>query len=152
MPTTSVAYRGGFMELSQILQKRSFRVLIPALMALIFYSQWASFINRETSHQALSSSIEGLRAFIFTILGNLVTEFMWSATARVEKLSQRVPLACLMTWCFMQSIAFSVHFSINPATALATIAPSLIISAIYVSFYMSGLAKIHSAQATHPTP
>lgn len=133
------------MNYPEILNKRSVRVLIPATVGLIAYANWAAFVNRHTDHQLTSAVIEGLRTFIFTCIGNMLTETMWSLTRRIGQMSYRIPVTCLMTWMIMQSVALSIHMSINPATALATIAPSLVLSSIYVSLYVTGLSKLQTA-------
>lgn len=130
------------MKVMKYAKQRYLRVLIPAVIALVVYGNWASYVNQDTGHQLLSAIIEGGRAFTFTIIGNLLTEFMWSITSRIRLKAIRVPAAALLTWCTMQSIALSIHSSINPDTALKTIAPSLIVSSIYVTLYILGLSKI----------
>lgn len=130
------------MTIRELFQKRTLRVLVPAMIGFISYANWAAFVNRHTDHQLTSAAIEGLRTFVFTCIGNLLTETMWSLTINIRISAYRIPLTCLMTWFTMQSIALSIHTAINPSTALATIAPSVIISGIYVSLYVTGLSKI----------
>lgn len=125
------------------LQSRSVRILLPAVCGMLIYGNWAAFVNQHTDHQWLSGLVEGSRAFLFTIIGNTLTELVWAKTASIRSLRVRIPTAAGLTWFLMQSIALSIHFSINPVTALQTVAPSLIISSIYVSLYVAGLAKIN---------
>ncbi|SMF01580.1 hypothetical protein [Pseudobacteriovorax antillogorgiicola] len=132
------------MKVRSLLQRRSVRVLVPATFGLIVYGNWAAYVNRDTDHQLLSGIIEGSRAFTFTLIGNMLTEAIWSLTSRIKNLKLRIPTACVITWCIMQSIAFTIHSFINPDTALQTIMPSLIMSAIYVSAYMTGLSRIEA--------
>ncbi len=136
------------MNIIKYAQLRYIRVLTPAIFALLVYGNWAAYVNSDTENQLLSGFIEGGRAFTFTIIGNLLTEFMWSMTSRIKFMTVRIPAAALLTWCTMQSIAYTIHTIINPATALKTIAPSLIISSIYVSLYILGLSKV--SQDTTP--
>ena len=46
----------------------------------------------------------------------------------------------------MQSIAFAIHYMVNPETVLTTMAPSLVVSSIYVTLYNLGLAKVASGK------
>ena len=133
------------MNYRNILNNRAVRILIPATIGFIAYANWAAFVNRNTDHQMTSALIEGIRTFVFTCIGSALTETMWSMTRRIPNNSYRIPVTCILTWTTMQSIALSIHMSINPATALATIAPSLLISSIYVSLYVTGLSKLRVA-------
>ena len=148
--TTWVLTRGGPVKHLEIFHRRWARVLIPAVIGLIAYGHWAAFANRHTDHQLMSAVVEGLRTFLFTCIGNLLTETIWSFTKGISTKNLRIPVTCIFTWMTMQSIALSIHMSINRETALMTVAPSLILSCIYVSGYVTGLSRltIQPLQAT----
>ena len=131
-------------KIVEIAKVKKFRVLIPACAALLAYGAWAAFVNRHTDHQMLSGLSEGLRAFTFTTIGNLLTETVWGFYGRLRFVALRILASSLTTWMTIQGISFTIHSSINPGTALTTIAPALVISSVYVITYVIGLAELES--------
>lgn len=133
------------MGLKASLKNRKIRVLIPAVLGFLAYGAWAAYINRGTDHLILSGLAEGVRAFTFTSIGSLLIELVWYLTRGIKNLKIRIPFAGFSTWAAVQCIAFSIHYSINPETVLATMGPSLVVSCFYVNSYVIGLSRLERA-------
>ena len=129
-------------QIKDKLQYRKVRVLIPAVLGMLAYGTWAFYVNRATDHQLLSAAAEGGRAFVFTSVGSLLIELCWHLCRGISKLKVRALITGFSTWLGVQGIAFSIHYSINPETVLATMSPSLVISFFYVGSYVLALSKL----------
>lgn len=138
--------------LHKMISNRLFRIFLPATAGMILYSSWAYLVNLNTDHAVLSALVEGSRVFVFTTLGNMLTEGVWRLTQRLANMFLRVVTSSLSTWVIMQSIALSIHWSINPQTALQTISLSLIISSVYVVAYILSLARLEKLPASAGAP
>jgi hypothetical protein len=124
-----------------LFNRKSKRMLIPVVVSFVFYFTWTWWVNAMVSDDLaivlrsalLQGSYSALMTAIFTSMLNLSLAKM--------KCHKYIYLALLPPLAIQSSMVFLINVINQTPNLSATIAPSILFSAIYGIVYLIGLSK-----------
>lgn len=128
--------------LLKLCESRPVRALLPAIAGFLGYGSWGYFCNMMYGWQMglQSGLVQGSLSFTITLVFNGVMETIYRLVKR-KALSIAISIISLVT------VSYGVNNLTGTPEVIATIAPGVVIGAIYVFSYISTLAKLDQGES-----